>query len=63
MTLTTIKQLDQKNRLHLPTMYMSLVNIPTNSFVTVEVNTVTNEITIKAIPDEDFQKIKEELLK
>lgn len=63
MTLKTIKQLDQKNRLHLPTMYMSLVNIQTNSFVTVEVNTVTNEITIKAIPDEDFQKIKEELLK
>lgn len=63
MTLKTIKQLDQKNRLHLPTMYMSLVNIQMNSFVTVEVNTVTNEITIKAIPDEDVQKIKKELLK
>lgn len=63
MILKTIKQLDQKNRLHLPTMYMSLVNIQTNSFVTVEVNTVINEITIKAIPDKDFQKIKKELLK
>ena len=63
MTLTTIKQLDQKNRLHLPTMYMSLINVPTNSFVTVEVDTVKNEITIKAVPDEDIQKIKKEMLK
>lgn len=47
MTLATIKKLDQKNRLHIPTKYLRLCGIDENS-----------EVLVKVIYDKDSGEIR-----
>lgn len=56
MTLAEIKQLDQKNRLHINTQYLDFCDIRENSKVLVSVNTSTKTITIKPINENELVK-------
>lgn len=47
MTLATIKKLDQKNRLHIPTKYLQLCGIDENS-----------EVLVKVVCDKDNGEIR-----
>lgn len=57
MTLATIKKLDQKNRLHIPTKYLQLCGIAENSEVLVKVvrNERSYEIHVQKL-DEQWTK-------
>lgn len=52
MILAEIKQLDQKNRVHIPTNYLDICDIPINGNIVISVNTRTQKIEIQAIPKE-----------
>ena len=56
MTLAEIKQLDQKNRLHINMQYLNFCNIRENSKVLISVNTNTKTITIKPINENELVK-------
>ena len=60
MTLTTLRTLDQKNRLHIPCDYLVLADIDCNSVVTVSVDTVTGAISIRKcdLTDEQLNKLQ-----
>lgn len=48
MKLSTVKKFDQKNRLHIPEMYMRMARINDNSIVKISVDDETHTITIEA---------------
>lgn len=60
MLLSDITKLDQKNRTHIPSTYLRLINIKDNSYVQVMVDTERKCIEIIPIND-DEQRILEQI--
>lgn len=60
MWLSDITKLDQKNRTHIPSTYLRLIDIEDNSYVQIMVDTERKRIEIIPI-DDDEQRILEHI--
>lgn len=60
MWLSDITKLDQKNRTHIPSTYLRLIDIKDNAYVQVMVDTERKRIEIIPI-DDDEQRILEHI--
>lgn len=60
MWLSDITKLDQKNRTHIPSIYLRLIGIEDNAYVQIMVDTERRRIEIIPI-DDDKQRILEHI--
>lgn len=58
MTLITLRQLDQKNRLHIPELYMKLAGIENNSTVTIELDSTLGRLIIRPLSENEKQALE-----
>lgn len=57
MEIGTIRQLDQKNRTHIPDNLLKLAGIEHNSFISITYDANTGCIQIRKLPEELSEKL------
>lgn len=58
MTLITLRQLDQKNRLRIPELYMKFAGIKNNSAVTIELDSVHGRLIVRPLSENEKQALE-----